>query len=231
MYYAITLTGPSRCGKSTVLKLLKQISESGKYPDFHPVPIPKYTTRDFREEDIDAVVNGRSSELDVMPVIGNYNIIEGIDSAKQHELRMNAFKELNCDLAYEQYGDRYGLHLQRLYDCLKNCETPIVILNDVRTVEDIRTALGKQCISLFIFREVPNLDTFLKEAPKRKESPEKATIRFEKAESIYRIYIENIHIFDKLILNTQNGIDELQKILQQLIEKLCSPAPLFVERG
>jgi guanylate kinase len=230
MPYVITLTGPSQCGKSTVIKLLKKLSESGAYPDFKLVQIPKYTTRDFRADEIAAVVAGKESELDVLPVTGNYNRIEAANTDKVSEQKMQAFKAQACDLAYEQYGNRYGLRLGDLYARLKKGEVPIVILNDVRTVEDIKTALGRQCVSLFIFREVPNLEKFMKQAVDRNESKAETVARFEKAVAIYRIYIESIHIFDKLLLNVRDNCVELEIMLRQLIETLRMPAPEFRNR-
>ena len=144
---------------------------------------------------------------------------------------MVAFKRLKCDLAYEQFGDRYGLKLEDLYAYLKNCQTPIVVLNDVRTVEDIKTKLGGQCFSIFIFREAPNKEHFIKIGQERNEPLNKTEIRFKKAENIYRIYIENIHIFDKLILNVGDDADSLEKILRSLVEYLCQPMKMFSSGG
>jgi guanylate kinase len=225
--YVITLTGPSRCGKSQVIELLYKIGEDKGYADFHPVLAPKFTTRSFRNNEIESIKTKDSKELDVLPVIGEYNEIEGIDETKLNEMRMRAFKAKNCDLAYEQYGNRYGLRLEDIYSRLKEGKTPIVILNDVRTVEDIKIALGRQCFSIFVFREVPDIGRFEMEGMQRNETVREIKARFEKADAIYRIYIENIHIFDKLVLNVIDGYDDLERILRQLVERLCRPVYIF----
>ena len=63
MSYVITLTGPSRCGKSEVIRLLDKISHEEKYKKrFRPVFIQKYTTRNFRTNEIQAVREGRENE-------------------------------------------------------------------------------------------------------------------------------------------------------------------------
>src|SRR5215207_7745168 len=72
-----------------------------------------------------------------------------------------------CDLAYEQYGVRYGLKLTTLFDHLAEGYSPIVILNDVRTVEDVRIALGPMVRSIFVFRKGPSLETQRKLAEAR----------------------------------------------------------------
>ena len=52
-----------------------------------------------------------------------------------------------CDLVYEQYGVRYGFQFDKLYDLLEKGKSPIIVLNDVRAVEDVRTALAPQVVS------------------------------------------------------------------------------------
>ena len=229
MPYVITLTGASQCGKSHVIEILHRLGNDSIYSDrgFHPVTFQKYTTRDFRDYEIAAIVNDKADTLDQKPVIGRWNECDGIDVEQLRYKRMVAFKKLNCDLAYEQFGDRYGLRLKDLYEYLKNGQTPIVVLNDVRTVEDIKTKLGGQCFSIFIFREVPNKEHFIKIGKERNESLNNTEIRFKKAENIYRIYIENIHIFDKLILNVIDDTDSLEKILRHLVKYLCEPMKMF----
>jgi len=233
MPYVITLTGPSQCGKSEVIRILKELSFNDGYEDFHPVSVQKFTTREFRDDEIQAIRAGKADSLDQKPVVGSDNLIEGASEELLKKEKDEAFRRLKCDLAYEQYGDRYGLRLSDLYEHMKKGETPIVVLNDVRTVEDIKTKLGGQCFSIFIFREVPNYRHFVNIARKRKKdtSIDQIKIRYQKAESIYRIYIENIHIFDKLILNVEKpskrNFITLNKILEDLIKYLCAPTPIF----
>lgn len=221
MPYVITITGPSRSGKSEVIKLLSKISEESKYNSiFKPVLIKKYTTREFRTNELEAIKTGKEDELDIAAVINSDNIVRDADEKEAKEQRIQAFNRLGCDLVYEQYGNRYGIRLEKIYELLKNGFSPVVILNDIRTVEDIKSSLGKQCFSLFIFREIPNLQNYIKQAEKRNESRDVVNTRFEKATAIYRIYIENIHIFDKLILNVKEDTQSLEVILTQLIEHL-----------
>jgi guanylate kinase len=141
---------------------------------FKPVLIPKYTTRAPRDDDS-----------------GEALCVASIPS--------------ECDLVYEQYGVRYGLDSQKLFDCLAAGNSPIVILNDVRTVEDVRTALGPVVRSVFVFREGPSLEKYRELGRSRNVQNEgDLSRRFNKAQAIYRIYIENIHLFDHVIINGRN---------------------------
>lgn len=136
-----------------------------------PRVIPKYTTREPRVDD------GRE--------------IICVDEIPEF-----------CDVVYEQYGVRYGLALQHLFDAVSAGHTAIVIVNDVRAVEDIRLSLGRLVRSLFVFRDSPNferLDALGKSRGVRDE--ETMRRRFRKAQAIYRIYIENIYLFDHVLIN------------------------------
>ena len=72
-----------------------------------------------------------------------------------------------CDFVYEQYGVRYGFSFDKLYEHLKKGESPIIVVNDVRAVEDLRTAAGDQVLSLFIYRRPPDISAFENEEIRR----------------------------------------------------------------
>jgi len=92
-----------------------------------------------------------------------------------------------------------------LFDNLAQGKSPILIVNDVRVVEDIRNAFGKLSRSIFVFRESPTIEQYQKLAASRDVSDEiDLQKRFNKAQAIYRIYIENIHLFDHVIINNRD---------------------------
>lgn len=172
MAFVITMTGPSQCGKSTVRNLITAHADS----HFNPIIMKKYSTRQSREVEDDTIC------------------VKSIPD--------------NCDLVYEQYGVRYGFHFDDLYDALENGQSPIIVLNDIRAVEDVRIALSPQVISLFMYRMPPKFDYFLAEERRRALSnvletdiEKSARARFDKAQAIFRIYTENISLFDYVILN------------------------------
>jgi len=197
MAFVVTLTGPSQCGKSTIRNFFLK-KENSK---FKPVIFKKYTTRLSRETDDDAIC------VDTIP----------------H----------SCDLVYEQYGVRYGFRFDDLYEHLEKGESPIIVLNDVRAVEDVRTALWPQVTSLFIYRQPPIMDEFHEEEKRRAKETisselilEAAQNRLDKAKAIYRIYIENIYLFDHVVLNvgdlmhTEMQIEHVVTNLSQMIKEL-----------
>jgi guanylate kinase len=159
---------------------------------FKPVIVQKYTTRPKHADDADEVI-----------------CVEEADFPKE------------CDLVYEQYGHRYGLVLAELYAYLAEGRSPLVILNDVRTVEDVRNHWKGLVKSVFIFRESPSLEKYQELAEVREVNVEEENphVRYQKAQILYRTYIENIHLFDHVIINS-GTFDDLKLQVDQIVTGL-----------
>ena len=129
-----------------------------------------------------------------------------------------------CDLKYIQYGSHFGVALNTVLEHVMAGKSPIVILNDVRAVEDIKNVFGGIVRSLFIFRESPNEDRFQEIAKTKGLDPKEIKSRLQKAKTLYRIYIENIHIFDHVMINnsTINSsiFPDLRLQVQQIVDNL-----------
>jgi guanylate kinase len=153
---------------------------------FCPTMVPKYTTRKRHEDDKGEVI-----------------CVECIPP--------------ECDLVYVQYGVLYGLDFRTILNPIANGQSPIVILNDVRAVEDVRNRLGRLVRSVFIFRKKPTIGMFRMLANKKGGINKRETEqRYFKALAIYRIYIENIHLFDHVIVNS-GTFDNLKAQARQIV--------------
>lgn len=170
-----------------------------KRKGYNPECIAKYTTREPREDD-------KSREViycDALPS--------------------------SCDLVYQQYDNRYGLSLNSIQENLVNGITSIIVINDVRTISEVKRIFGPLCKSVFVFRKSPNYKEFKDEADSRGVTNEKIiTKRLKKAEAIYRIYIENIHLFDNVIINAFNRT-ELKKQIKSIISNLDNTNLIYMK--
>lgn len=207
--FIITLTGPSMSGKSYVMNKIEQehfyFEEEGL--SFNPVRVKKYTTRSYRIEEIQCLKSNHKIDIKSVPVIPE-----------------------NCDLVYRTYGQEYGLSICELEELLKEDYSPIIVINDVRVVEEIKQSFPGKVLSLFLFRKIPELKDFKSSSALRGNvSSSEVKQRYSKAISIYRTYIENITLFDRVILNVKNyqGLDgetdytrlQLHNVIKGVIEK------------
>lgn len=186
--FIITLTGPSMSGKSYVINRILDLKEK-LYTEnkivFSPISISKYTTRPYRIEEIRDILEGKRVDVESCEKIPD-----------------------DCELKYQTYGKKYGLSLRNLKRNLDDGNSPIIIINDVRVVEEIKKCFPQRVLSLFLFREIPKLSSFEKISNDRGNTSKDETMdRYNKATAIYRTFIENISLFDKVILNPNNSND------------------------
>ena len=196
----ITLTGPSQSGKSTAIQLLREAS----FPGYKPITIPKYTTRKPRKDDRpDEVISVHpDKELDV---------------------------KLGLDLVYQQYGERYGLRSASIVEALKSGETPIIVLNDVRIITEVKRLFGRAVRSVFVYRKAPKRESFYQDSENRSaQDPATIETRLRKAEAIYRIYIENIALFDHVLINNLDT-SELELQTRALAESCADKSISYLE--
>lgn len=182
--FIITLTGPSMSGKSYVMKKiqLEQDVLLSQSIYFEPVRVTKYTTRSYRIEEI-----------------RQKNLGEQVDVESVAEIPEN------CNLIYRTYGKEYGISLECLNDFLNDGKSPVIVINDVRVVEELKAHFPGRVLSLFLFRKIPEKKDFESVSASRGNVAKKEQQqRYEKAISIYRTYIENITLFDRVILNVKD---------------------------
>ncbi len=185
MKYIIAVMGPSQSGKTLFIKKIMDNACDG----FKPKLIAKQTNRELRAEEIAAL--GRGESIDVCPV-----------------------SEFTADLMYQTYGKRTGTKIDDLINATNNNEVPVVIINDITAMAKLK----KECetrdksicvITLFLFRRIPVKNEFFEESNKRGNVPKSETEqRYDKAKALYRIYIENMYMFNYVLLNAIPYSDE-----------------------
>jgi guanylate kinase len=190
--FIITLTGSSGCGKTHFTNKIIEFGEKLKSEGIQFVPKRhwKYVTRPYREtEIIEQLIKNKDSD--------NWTIdVKSVKTIPE-----------DCDFIYRTYGDEYGCKKKDLQKYLNNGESPIIVINDVRVVEELKHKFPNQVLSLFLFREIiPDVKTHQKAGESRGGvSENKIFSRFERAVELYRIFIENIFIFDRVILDLFNN--------------------------
>jgi guanylate kinase len=132
--FIITLTGSSGCGKTyitdRIIEFGNQLHAEGIH--FNPIRHWKYVTRPYRESEIiDKIINHKMIDVKSVRTIPE-----------------------DCEFVYRTYGDEYGFRKKDLQDCLDKGESPIIVVNDVRVVEELKKEFYNNVLSLFLFREI-----------------------------------------------------------------------------
>ena len=213
--FIITLTGSSGCGKTYITdKILDYGKELEKENiQFNPVRHWKYVTRPYRTTEIIDKLHNKDKNND------------GIDDNDGIDVKSEKTIPVDCEFIYRTYGDEYGLRKKDLQNLLDKGKSPIIVINDVRVIEEMKKEFPNQVLSLFLFREIiPDEETHKKAGKTRGGvSEDEVKLRFEKAVVLYRIFIENIFLFDRTILNipkekTRIDTDIAQIQIQRVIK-------------
>ena len=191
--FIITLTGPSACGKGLITEAIVEYSKKLQKQgiDFCPYMFTKDVTRSYRFKEALSILNNENIDVNSVTTIPESD-----------------------DLVYRTYGDEYALSTESLTRALEENKSPIVVINDVRVVEELKKIYKGRVLSLFIFRHIiPDVEQHKKASADRGAvSAQKTLSRYEKAVALYRVFIENIHIFDRVILNVRENDIELAKL-------------------
>lgn len=205
--FIITLTGPSQSGKTLVMDKIIQLKDRENFKSyfFCPKKIKKYTTRYLRLHELAQIECGKDIDVEFSRRIPD-----------------------SCDLVYQTYGIRYGLCTENLRQYMSEGLSPVIVINDIRAVEEIKSVFPGQVLSLFLFRKIPKLEDFKEEAKDRGNVSEQEILaRYDKAVAIYRTYIENISLFDHVILNAieydSENLYGTNTILDSQIENVILP--------
>lgn len=201
--------------KSGKLIILSGISGSGKsmigdilVNRYHYIYIQKYITRNFRNDEKQAVLMGKP--LSVRPVVGKYN--EAPDKTKKQ-----AFLNLRLPLVYINYDNYYGFAKEDIDHYLANGKNVVIIINDIAVIRNLKNLYGENCFTCYIHRTNPkNKDIFMQIAKQRGDTAESAEKRYQKAIKDFDRYTNNISLYDYTLLNTENGHAKLLPMLQNL---------------
>ena len=193
--------GPSQSGKSFVIKKFINNTCTG----FIPQLVPKQATRELRDEEKQAIARGEIID------------VEHVD-------------KITADLCYQTYGMRTGVGIDTLLSVANSGRVPIVVINDIMAIAKLKRECYKRdkdiCVlSVFLFRRIPIRKEFFRESRRRGNvNKEETAQRFDKAKTVYRIYIENMHMFDFVMLNTvkynKNKIASGDTIVDQQIRSI-----------
>lgn len=204
----LIISGMSGSGKNVVADIL-----ANKNYAF----INKYVTRPFRTVEISDANEGKN--IGIRAVSGMYNDGEKtVEEQQAHDLqRRQAFLNLRLPLAYINYGNYYGFSIEEINNYIMNGRNVVLIANDIGVIRALKDIYGDRCSACYVHRNNPkNREAFLEISRQRGDTDESAEIRYQKAIKDFEIYTNNMSLYDYTILNTENGIERLSKMVQDI---------------
>jgi len=167
----ITFSGVSCSGKTTIVNLLKARKQ-------FPVDIlQKVTTRESR----------LNESMEIL-------CVKTIDYKKY-------------DIIYHQYGVRYGLSSETIWRSLRNGKYVLAIINDMRAIGDIKEAFGNLAVPCYLYRDISPgalrqmIKKRLLDSSTETDEKDEIQLRIDKLPVMFQKYVENITLFDHIILN------------------------------
>ncbi len=131
-----------------------------------------------------------------------------------------------CDFRYSQYGYEYGFSSQMIWEDLRNGNSVVVIVNDVRTIKILNKKFGNLAQNIYIHSNIDK-EKITKVATQRYPDADHDFLerdisrRIEKIKTIHRKYIENTYLFHSAIINIyKEGDDESMAKLRYQLEQL-----------
>jgi guanylate kinase len=123
-----------------------------------------------------------------------------------NELKHFATKELPAtyDLTYEANGYQYGISTKDLWNELSREKIVLIVLSDLELIKSLRQKFNQICSVIYLHS---NID---------KEELEKARTEMNKVEfakreksiaELHEIYVNNMNVFDHVLLNTSESED------------------------
>jgi guanylate kinase len=180
------ISGSAGSGKTELLSLIKNQTT------FKAVVAPKYSTRDERK--------------------GKFDDIRHVD-------RIN---DEDYTFVYPMNNYTYGIKAEEIADLLGQGCNVFIILSDLRIVEEVKHFFGSIAVSLYIYRNLSTyqLKKILEEREIARGIKQDDTVPFARQKQtrlnrlylMQRQYVDNITLFDHVILNTSKP----QYLLQQV---------------
>lgn len=180
------ISGASGSGKTTLLDLIQNKAT------FRAVVAPKYSTRPERKVKFDDIIH-----------------VEQINDAEY-------------TFVYTMNNYIYGIRPEEIMDLLGQGYNVFIILSDLRIVEDVKHFFGSLALRLYIYRNLSagQLKKVLEERERERGIeqgntnlfPRQVRTRLNRLYLMQRQYVDNITLFDHVILNTRKPQDMLEQV-------------------
>ena len=201
------LSGGTGAGKTILLNTMLK-----RNPDTSITP-PKYSDRKIRNPDDD-----------ILTIV------------------TDDFNKEEYTFVYSMNNNIYGFKATDIINCLKKQKNVFIIISDLRIIEEFKKHFGSFVTVIYIFRNMDEieLNNILEKRNNENESNDKQIdiendtenkIRKNRLYLIQRQYVENIALFDHVILNRINKYEEMYEQLWNIVDAYSKGKIISRPRG
>ena len=136
------------------------------------------------------------------------------------------FNEDEYTFVYSMNNKIYGFKAEDIINCLKQGRNVFFIMSDIRVIDEIKKYFGAYVSVLYVFRNMTDeeFDNILDERDSKSKEEKQVIaddterkIRKNRLYLIQRQYVENISLFDHVILNRKNKANEMLVQVQNIV--------------
>lgn len=136
------------------------------------------------------------------------------------------FKPEKYDYVYQTYGYKYGIERQQIDAALKREQHHFIICNDISTIKSLKRDYGNEIKVIFHYFDAP-YEVLFDIQKKRGIEDDEINERLAKTKILYRLFVEEWHLFDGALTNylNENPIDlklRMEDLLSDLIDNNAS---------
>jgi ribose 1,5-bisphosphokinase PhnN len=137
----------------------------------------------------------------------------------------------NCDIQYENYGDRYGIKSSQIWEGLSDGIFQVVVVSNVEAINKLRDTFGELVALVYVHSEV-DADEYRRIEAERKSDPEYLDAEYvEQRVKNYRlafdIFLENYLAFNHVLINSspaENLYDQMFRLFRAYERGVLSSA-------
>lgn len=104
----------------------------------------------------------------------------------------------NCDIIYENYGDKYGIKGGEIWEGLSKGVFQVIVVSDVDAINKLRRVFGELVVLVYVHSEV-DADEYQCIEAHGKDS-EYVQCRVAEYELAFNVYLENFLAFDHVLI-------------------------------
>lgn len=134
-------------------------------------------------------------------VINKYNYLPPDSISTHYDSYTNYAEEEvdKCDFVYTIHGGKTGFYKSQILDAVRGRSNALITMSpdNLEFIREIQDSFGEYVITVYLYIDPASLETMT-----RKHIPKEAeiTMRLNKGAAIRRMYMENMHLFNRVVI-------------------------------